>query len=259
MEPPAEPHADPPPGSVPLPRNPGGGLRRHEKSETLAPPPVGTLREEPGEQLLDLIRPQPSTRAVAGDGQGAGKWRRIFGLGDPRELLALLAEHDPFDLRARGIRYLQHQALALHADRLHVRLLAQVAYRGALHRVRSAMDDWLSARVAESALQLVREDVEAEVRRALLPEESVVAYAFLVESFGVEPPLARRLGARFNMQSVEVRRVLWGAVLEGRPLEELGADAETILRTGLESLGRAHPIGLAELAVFEKHVGEDSE
>jgi len=206
------------------------------------PPPVGTLREDPAEQVRDLIVP------VAAVGAAKVGWGELFDAADARELMGRLAKGDPLGLRGLCVEHLRARSLALHADRLHIRCLALVAFKGLLYAGRPPLDVWLRGLVAQGAAELVREDLEFEIEDRPVHPEDEVSYRFLSEVFGVEPPLARRVGVRFNLLPGDVRQVLWRAAMEGVPLAQLGDGAEARLREGLDVLSRAAPLAFADLA-----------
>ncbi len=216
-----------------------------------APPPPGTLREDGAEQVLDLIRP-----AARVGGQGVN-WRELFDANDPRELLARLAESDDLSLRDRSIAYLQKRSLALHVDRLHIRSLARVAFQGLLYTGRPALEPWLDKLIAQGARELIQRDLEAEIARQPIDALDEVSYRFLIEVFGVHPPLARRLGVRFNLLGEETRQVLWRTALQGQPVESLGEQGLERLKQGLEAVSRPAPLVPADLLELDAALGEE--
>lgn len=246
--------SSPPPADSPgdgRPDHPGGGqggaygnVRGDEEGggEGLAPPPVGTLREDPAEQVRDLIVP------AAQSGPRKVVWSELLDAADARELMGRLAKGDPLGLRNLCVEHLRARHLALHADRLHIRCLALAAFKGLLYAGRPPLDVWLRGLVAQGATELVREDLEFEIENRPVHPDDEVSYRFLTEVFGVEPPLARRVGVRFNLLPNDVRQVLWRAAMEGVPVDRLGDGAAARFRRGLDVLSRAAPLAFSDLA-----------
>lgn len=206
-------------------------------------PPAGTLREDPAAQVRDLLVPARVARAPVAE------WRELFDASDPRELLTRLAEGDPLGLRARGIRHVQRTALAIHADRLFIRLLALVAFKGLMYAGRPALDEWLEKLITAGARDLVRADLEAELAQRPLSASEEVGYRFMPELIGVEPALGRLAAVRFNLLDPATRKVLWSALFEGRSPQDLAsADADERYRSGLAVLSELAPIRMSDFA-----------
>jgi len=170
----------------------------------------------------------------------------------PREVLLRIADGDPLEIGPRVDAALEEDGLLLAADRVHLRTLAEVAYRACAYGVPADLGPWLRSRISESVDGLLAEDREAE-RHGDPLEPSGEHFLAMTAAFGVEDGLARRASVAFHSLPVEQRKLVQGIVQNGLSLAEIAAalgrplgELRSELRAAVESLERAIGTRLAE-------------
>lgn len=108
-------------------------------------------------QVLDLLRPVAPLRPPG------APWRKLFRGSTSRERLAHFAAGDPLGLWPRCATAVQRSHLVVHLDRLHLRAIARSAYEGQFYGGKPPLETWLDERVEQSLLELLREDLVAEL------------------------------------------------------------------------------------------------
>jgi len=154
----------------------------------------------------------------------AARWSRLFAGRSAREILERLMDGDPAEIEPRCRELLREQALLLDPTRLYVRSLARVAHAARLHAKHASLDQWLRERIAESIDDLIEEDREAE-RSGIPPSEPWdPRYAFISEVLGLEPTIARRACADFNVLPHRVRHAFFAIAVEGTSIRRYVAE-----------------------------------
>jgi hypothetical protein len=157
---------------------------------------------------------------VPGDYPG----RAILGSRSPRVVLTRLIDGDPLEIEARCRERILEQALLLALQRVHLRAVARIAHCAPRYRGSPRLDVWLDACIDESLQDLVEEDREEEISGLPPTEPWDPRFAFVSETLGLEPALARRACVRFNMLPDEVRRAYFAIAIEGKTIHRYVAE-----------------------------------
>jgi hypothetical protein len=144
--------------------------------------------------------------------------REVLGSGKPRVVLARLMDGDPLEIGPRCQERLQTECWLVDLSRLVLRAYARIAYAAPRYRGRPPLDDWLRSRIDQSVVELVREDREEE--RTGIPAEEPwdPRYAWVSETLGLEPELARRACIAFNDLPRDVRQTYFAISVEQKSL-----------------------------------------
>jgi len=164
----------------------------------------------------------------------------------PREVLERLVDGDPFEIRARCVERIHAEAVMVCVRRLHLRSVARVAYAASRYRGEPALDAWLAEHIAFSLRELLEEDREEERLKIPPSRPWDPRYAFLSETLGVEPTLARRACVDFNLLPHDVRCAYFAVLVEGKTIHRYVAEGHgppdrvrARLKRALQTLGRA--------------------
>ncbi len=166
--------------------------------------------------------------------------------GSPHEVLARLVDGDPLELDARCRARLRERALLLCVRRLHLRSVARIAHAAKRYRGELPVDEWIGGRIDYSIGELIDEDREDE--RSGVPPSRLgdARYAFLSETLGVEPGLARRACVGFNSLADDVRSTYFAIVVDRKTIRRYVAEGHgppdrvrSQLSLALRTLGKA--------------------
>jgi hypothetical protein len=131
---------------------------------------------------------------------------------------------DPAEIAPRCRDMLRERALLLDPTRLHIRSLARIAHAARRLGNDASLDDWLRECIAKSIDDLVDEDRESE-RSGIPPSEPWdPRYAFMTEVLGLEPTIARRACAEFNLLPHRVRCAFFAVAIEGKTIRRFVAE-----------------------------------
>jgi len=182
--------------------------------------------------------------------EGAPAWRSLLA-GTPREVLARLVQGDPLGVRGVVARRLRSGSLLLDADRVHLRVIAQLARSAGRYRGRPAVEDWVDGHVLRILAEVVREDHEPAGAGASTEPRAPDAFTALAGPLGLDPRSMRVACAAFNVLPLADRAAFIDLVLANRPLDdlarELGESATQVARRARRALdavlGSARPLG----------------
>lgn len=163
----------------------------------------------------------------------------------PREIMRRLADGDPLGLGPKIHIALDEGGCLVDPTRLHLRLLARIAYQASIRPPPHDLAPWLRARLAESISELLAEDCEAE-RGAAQDEGFTARYTSLCRPLGLDPACGRRFSVAFHALPFVQRRIIRAAMYDGmscsgiaRALGRTESDVESSLRTALGSMQRS--------------------
>ena len=198
--------------------------------------------------------PVPASAPADPRAETAPAWRGLLA-GTPREVLARLVQGDPLGVRGVVARRLRSGSVLLDADRVHLRVVAQLARSAGKYRGRPAVEDWVDGHVLRILSELVREDHESAGAGASTepdaPARAPDAFTALAGPLGLDPRSMRAACAVFNVLPLADRAAFIELVLANRPLDdlarELGESATPIARRARRALdavlGSARPLG----------------
>ena len=211
------------------------------------PPPPPTPPDETGVERVggerdpgsgELLPPRPSrakTPPQSRDYPGAELLRDE----SPRRILRRIHEGDPLGLAQRCSERLHQRAILLAGDRLLARTLVRVALRAPAYDGVPPLDRWLEQGIDREILDLLGEDADAEHRGDPPTETWDPDFAFLSETLGVEPPLARKAAIVFNDLPPAIRRTFWEVVVKGKTTHRWVAEGHGPPEYVKEQLGYA--------------------
>ncbi len=183
----------------------------HEPSHPVGP------HSGPPDESHDRAR---SGRDSASDFPG----RAILGARSSREVLARLLDGDPLEIDARCRERIVARALMLALRRVYLRAVARIAHQGPRYLGVPGLDVWLTQRIDESLDDLIAEDREEELSGVPPTSPWDPRFAFVSETLGIEPALARRACLCFNMLPDEVRRTYFAIAVERKSLHRYVAE-----------------------------------
>jgi DNA-directed RNA polymerase specialized sigma24 family protein len=159
---------------------------------------------------------------MASGGDFPGK--DILGHGSPREILRRIGDGDPLEIIPRSIDYARELAVLIDARRLAIRAMARTAHAAPRYSGTPPLDEWLRKMIDISVNDLIREDREEE-RAGIPPSEPWdPRFAFVSETFGVEPGAARRASIAFNVLPSDVRRAFFAIAVDRKKLNRYVAE-----------------------------------
>ena len=167
--------------------------------------------EPPTDELIPPGPPGAKSPARCRDYPGAELLR-----GDSaRRTLARIHDGDPLGLGPRCSERLRERAILLGGERVLARALVRVALRAPTYEGVPPLELWLEQRIDRAIDDLLGEP----------PAETGDAhFAFLSETLGVEPPLARKAAIVFNDLPATIRRTFWEIVVQGKTVRRWVAE-----------------------------------
>jgi hypothetical protein len=168
-------------------------------------------------------RRKPKKRR-SGGGSSAFPGSEILHQPSTREVLRKILEGDPLGIAERSSLRVKERALLLDISRLTLRAMARAAYRARAYQGDPALGDWLTERIEESIRDLIEEDREDERAGIPVGTDPEARFAFLTETIGVTPPIARRVCVVFNDLPDDRRHAFWSMVIEGKSLNRYVAE-----------------------------------
>jgi hypothetical protein len=223
------------------------------------PPHPPTPPDETGEERVDaepepatgeLLPPRPpraKTPPQNRDYPGAELLRGE----SPRQILRRIHEGDPLGLAPRCFDRLQGRAILLVGDRLLARALVRVALQAPGYDGVPPLDRWLEQCIDWAIDDLLGENADAEHRGDPPTETGDPNFAFLSETLGVEPPLARKAAIVFNDLPPAIRRTFWEVVVKGKTTSRWVAEGhgppEYVKEQLAYALGMVSSLGDADL------------
>jgi hypothetical protein len=150
--------------------------------------------------------------------------RAILSAPNSREVLARLMDGDPLEIDARCRERILSRALMLALRRVYLRAVARIAHQGPRYRGVPELDVWLAARIDEALDDLLAEDREEELSGVPPTSPWDPRFAFISETLGIEPALARRACLSFNVLPDEVRHAYFSIAVEGKSLHRYVAE-----------------------------------
>jgi hypothetical protein len=168
-------------------------------------------------------RRKPEQRR-AGGGNTSFPGSEILHQPSTRDVLRKILEGDPLGIAERSSLRLKERAILLDTARLTLRAMARTAHRARAYQGDPALSDWLAQRIDESIRDLIEEDREGERAGAPIGDDPEDRFAFLTETIGVTPAMARRVCVVFNDLPDERRHAFWSMVIEGKSLNRYVAE-----------------------------------
>jgi DNA-directed RNA polymerase specialized sigma24 family protein len=204
----------------------------------LAPTEIGALLDT-ALGVKSGAGPEPE-----GESPRAGeRWRALLGGMGPREVLARLLQGDPLELRRVVAARLAAGAYLFDADRVHLRALAHCARRAVRYRGNPPLAPWLVLQVDQALADLLREDLQAERRGAVLEEPESAVLSDLARPLGLDPATMRRVCLTHNLLPDAERQAFHALVIAGKSLEQValeqgasGVEIARRARRGLEAV-----------------------
>jgi hypothetical protein len=163
-------------------------------------------------------------RRRSGGGSTAFPGSEILHQPSTREVLRKILEGDPLGIAERSSLRLKERAILLDTARLTLRAMARAAYRARSYQGDPPLADWLTQRIEESMRDLIEEDRESERAGVPVGNDPEARFAFLSETIGVTPTIARRVCVVFNDLPDERRHAFWSMVIEGKSLNRYVAE-----------------------------------
>lgn len=165
--------------------------------------------------------------------------RDVLGSGKPRDVLLRLMDGDPLEIGPRCQERLQTECRLVDLSRLVLRAYARIAYAAPKYRGEPPLTQWLQERIDQCVAELMREDREEE--RSGIPAEEPwdARYAWVAETLGLEPELARRACIAFNDLPRDVRQAYFAISVEHKSLNRWVAEGNGPPDEVREKLARA--------------------
>ncbi len=181
----------------------------------------GEEKQSESEEGGDLLQPRPAPLDEQGKEPAKNKnfpGAEFLSGGSSREVLRRLHEGDPLDLDDRCFERLRHRAILLDNRRLYVRAIARIATQALRYDGIPSLAVWLDECIDWSIRSLIDDDAEEERCGNPPTEPWDPNYAFISETLGIEPPLARKVGLVFNGLPSVTRRTFWAIVMQGKSI-----------------------------------------
>jgi hypothetical protein len=168
------------------------------------------------------------------------------------EILARISNGDPLRLYPLVVRRIREASYLLDPDRAFERMLAEVAV-GLQLEAQCSEPGWIIEK-ADAAIRSVLERDSAQERDGIPPERPEEYFRLFVESFFIEPPLARLSSVRFNGLEERIRKGFQKLIIEALPLDEVLAMGlgpperlQLDILLGLKAIGLLDDDGVEEL------------
>lgn len=168
------------------------------------------------------LQPRPSRSK--GRGRRSFQGSEILGGGSSAAILARLLDGDPLDMDGRCFARIRHHAVLVDGDRLYQHATARVAAQALYYEGKPPLARWLQLRIDEVIRILLDEDLQAELDGRPPEGPTDPACGFLIDTLGVEPPLARTCAVVFNNLSIPVRKAFWARVMQDKSLNRAVAE-----------------------------------
>ncbi len=150
--------------------------------------------------------------------------RALLGRRNAREVISRLTDGDPLEIRARCIARIEHHARFIDVRRLQLRAVARIAHAAPRYSGEPALDPWLEERIDAAIEDLLNEDAEEDRSDIPATEPWDPRYAFVSETLGIEPALARRACIAFNDLPTDVRRAYFATVVAKKTIHRYVAE-----------------------------------
>ena len=149
--------------------------------------------------------------------------------GGASRVLAELVEEDPLDMRDRCASWLTREAILLDLERTRFRCLTWIVYRADLFEPGQDPEEWLDARVVESAKTLVDEEIELYYQNPefdMSNHSAQARYWLMTRTLGIQACQVLRAINAFNTRPRLERRVFLGIVQERQSATDLAVEQE---------------------------------
>ncbi|MDF1798922.1 MAG: hypothetical protein P1V81_07080 [Planctomycetota bacterium] len=151
---------------------------------------------------------------------------------------------DPLELARRCSERIEQRALLMDAERLQVRACAYVATIAVRDEYRGVppLEQFLQTQIDEAIDSVLDEDWGSEYKNEPLDPDDY-RYRMLSAEAGLEPAQLRRVSLAFNTAPTRTRRVLFGVLIQNRPLVEVAREnalglkeSKAMVREGLDKI-----------------------
>ena len=159
---------------------------------------------------------------MAGDADYPGK--DILGGRSPREILRKIGDGDPLEIGARCLEHVPKLAVLVDFRRVMIRTMARAAHAAPRYRGEPPLDEWLRKMIEISVKDLIQEDVNEENAGIPPSQPWDPRFAFISETFGVEPAAARRAAIAFNVLPAEVRKTFFAIAVDKKTVNRYVAE-----------------------------------
>ncbi len=136
----------------------------------------------------------------------------------PKEVLRKITAGDPLELRGRCRTRIDDRCVFVDVEQMFLRGLARVAYGSMRYDGVPVLTEWVDGILDQVIEDLLDEDRTAAQEAIPLDRSAEARFAFLSESLGVSPDVARKVAVVFNDLPLPVRRCYWAVVIRGRSL-----------------------------------------